>query len=74
MKNITEWSNKEWGTALIIAGLFLLMGTVIGTPMSMVEISGAGINAAVKDIPPRSAVSLFSGIVLIIIGAVMRKK
>ena len=68
-----KWSNKEWGNLLIIIGLIVLLSMFGGlVPASIVGIDTPVASVKIEDISERSAMGLFIGFGLIIIGIYLR--
>lgn len=71
-----NWSNKDWGSALIGLGIgFLLFSVKFSAQlMSTVNIGIGSFSATATEIPPASALGAIVGLALILIGAYLRKR
>lgn len=70
-----KWSNKEWGNLLIIIGLLVLLAMFGGfVPASIVSIETPVASVKAEGISEKSAIGLFIGFGLIIIGIYLRFK
>ncbi len=70
-----DWSNKEWGSLLIGAGVILIiLATPLNSLFATIDVNVFGIQAGAEGISPYSATALIGGVILIGAGIYLRKK